>query len=164
MSRRLAEEDGHDTCSGLVHGEDLEIGRVYRLGSHTFTESDIVDFATAWDPLGIHVDSIAADDGAYGGLIASGLHTLAVYQRLAVTSVLTGWNVIAGRCMRDVRFLRPVRPGNTLSGTLVIDDIVFDDRDRTLVTTAAELVNERGERVMTAEVEALVRARPQSTP
>lgn len=146
--------------SGVVYGEDIEVGRRYRLGSYTITERELVDFAGLWDPQGFHVDKDVADAGAYEGLIASGLHTLAVYQRLAVLDVFSGWSVIAGRRLREVRFLRPVRPGDTLTGTVLIQDVAFDDRDRALVTTAAELTDAHARPVLSVDVEAYVRARP----
>ncbi|PEH80241.1 dehydratase [Nocardia sp. FDAARGOS_372] len=143
-----------------MYGEDIEVGRQYRLGTYTISERALVDFAALWDPQGFHVDKDVAEAGAYEGLIASGLHTLAVYQRLAVLDVFSGWSVIAGRRLREVRFLRPVRPGDTLTGTVVVQDVTFDDRDRALVTTAAELTDGQARPVLSVDVEAYVRARP----
>ncbi|WP_267616282.1 MaoC/PaaZ C-terminal domain-containing protein [Gordonia bronchialis] len=144
----------------LVYADDLEVGRVYQLDSYTLTEDEIVEFAKTWDPQIFHVDKAAAEAGAYGGLIASGLHTLSIYQRLAVAGSFGEWNVIAGKRFSDVQFLRPVRPGDTLTGTLVIDAVDIDPRGRALVTTTAELVNDRGAAVLSVTVDAYVRTRP----
>lgn len=114
----------------LVYADDLDVGRVYQLDSYTLTEDEIVQFAKTWDPQIFHVDKAAAEAGAYGGLIASGLHTLSIYQRLAVTGSFGEWSVIAGKRLSDVQFLRPVRPGDTLTGTLVIDAVDIDPRSR----------------------------------
>ena len=143
-----------------VYADDLEVGRVYQLDSYTLTEDEIVEFAKTWDPQIFHVDKAAAEAGAYGGLIASGLHTLSIYQRLAVAGSFGEWNVIAGKRFSDVQFLRPVRPGDTLTGTLVIDAVDIDPRGRALVTTTAELVNDRGAAVLSVTVDAYVRTRP----
>ena len=145
-----------------VYADDLEVGRVYQLDSYTLTEDEIVEFAKTWDPQIFHVDKAAAEAGAYGGLIASGLHTLSIYQRLAVAGSFGEWNVIAGKRFSDVQFLRPVRPGDTLTGTLVIDAVDIDPRGRALVTTTAELVNDRGAAVLSVTVDAYVRTRPAS--
>lgn len=142
-----------------IHADELEIGRRYQLGSYEMTEDEIVGFAQQWDPQGFHIDAGIAETGAYGGLIASGIHTIAVYQRLSVTGVFDDWSVIAGRALHDVRFLRPVRPGDVLTGTVTIEGIVFDDRQRALVTTSAELINQRGDAVLTLVLDAFVRAR-----
>ena len=144
----------------LVYADDLDVGRVYQLDSYTLTEDEIVEFAKTWDPQIFHVDKAAAEAGAYGGLIASGLHTLSIYQRLAVAGSFGEWNVIAGKRFSDVQFLRPVRPGDTLTGTLVIDAVDIDPRGRALVTTTAELVNDRGAAVLSVTVDAYVRTRP----
>lgn len=146
--------------SDIVYGEDIEVGRKYQLSSHTITEQELVDFAIAWDPQGFHIDKDVAEAGEYEGLIASGLHSLSVYQRLTVLDVFSRWSVIAGRRLRDVRFLRPVRPGYTLTGTVEIQDVTFDDRNRALVTTVAELTDNHGVPVLSAVVEVFVRARP----
>ncbi|MYR06951.1 dehydratase [Gordonia sp. SID5947] len=146
--------------SGLTYADDLQIGERYPLGTHTITEAEVVEYATAWDPQGFHIDKEIADAGAYGGIIASGIHTLAIYQRLAVSGVFGNWSVIAGKSLTDVRFLRPVRPGDTLTGSITVDDVAFDDRGRALVTTSARLANQRAEEVLSLVVEAFVRARP----
>ena len=74
--------------------------------------------------------------------------------------MLNNWRVIAGKRLGDVEFLRPVRPGDTLTGSTVIDAIEFDDRARALVTSSAELRNGDGKPVMRTVVEAYVHARP----
>ncbi|ERB53974.1 hypothetical protein N806_22865 [Rhodococcus sp. P27] len=112
------------------------------------TEEEIVEFATQWDPQWFHIDKEAAGSGVFGGLIASGLHTLSICQKLVVASLYDQWNVIAGKSMRDVSFLRPLRPGDTLSGKVTVDNVVFDNRARGLVTITAKLVDADGNRVL----------------
>lgn len=134
-----------------VFASDLTIGDTYDIGSHTVTEADIIDFATKWDPQFFHTDRHAAASGYFGGIIASGLHTLAIFQRLAVTHCLHDWNVIAGTGLRELRFPRPVRPGDILAGSIAITDIeVADHRPGTRVTIQASLVNQHTETVLTA--------------
>ncbi len=144
----------------IVYAEDVAKGTAYQLGSYTVTEDELVEFATQWDPQAFHIDKNFADAGQFGGLIASGIQTLAIYQRLVVKEVFSQWSVIAGRSLRDVRFLRPVRPGDVLTGTVAIDDVEFDDRARALVTMTAELVNGEGKSVLSAVVDAYIRTRP----
>ncbi|GAB99185.1 hypothetical protein GONAM_07_01060 [Gordonia namibiensis NBRC 108229] len=144
--------------------DDLEVGQVFGFGTHHVTEDELLDFARAWDPQDFHTDKAAAEAGAYGGLIASGLHTMSIYQKLAVTGVLYRWKVIAGKRLADVVFLRPVRPGDVLTGSMTINSVEFDNRDRALVTSTSELVNEAGKPVMRTVVEAYVHARSAGTP
>lgn len=145
-----------------VYVDDLRVGDTYELGSRTVSEDELVELASMWDPQSFHIDKDAAEAGYFGGLTASGIHTLAVYQRLTVTSVYREWSVLAGRSLRDVRFLRPVRPKDVLTGTIVINDIQLDDRARGLVTSAGQLVDTHGNPVLSVVVDAYVRARPQA--
>ena len=133
-----------DDKSHIVHAEDLTPGQVIQLGSHTVCESEIIAFATQWDPQFFHLDPVrAAAESQFGGLIASGLHTLSIYQRLWVDSRTQPWRVIAGATMSDVAFLRPVRPGDVLTGHTVIDDVRFEpDKHRGRVTFAGALSNQ----------------------
>ncbi|QTS02126.1 MaoC family dehydratase N-terminal domain-containing protein [Rhodococcus qingshengii] len=142
-----------------VFAEDLEIGQVIPLGSYSVTEEEIVEFATQWDPQWFHVDKEAAESGVFGGLIASGLHTLSICQKLVVASLYDQWNVIAGKAMRDVSFLRPLRPGDTLSGKVTVDNVVFDNRARGLVTITAKLVDAHGNRVLDVVTDAYLHCR-----
>ena len=68
--------------------EDFEPGQVYELGSKVVTEDEIVDFARQFDPQPFHLDPEAAKDSVFGGLIASGWHTGAMWMRLYVDSLL----------------------------------------------------------------------------
>ncbi|WP_145726698.1 MaoC/PaaZ C-terminal domain-containing protein [Nocardioides sp. J9] len=104
------------------YAEDLEPGTTYDLGTYEVTAEEIVDFATQWDPQDFHVDEEAARHGAFGGLIGSGLHSMAILQRLAVTRVLRGWSLIAGRSVSDVQMTSPLRPGMTVHGVLEVED------------------------------------------
>lgn len=123
----------------LVYGRDLTVGQVFSLSEYELTRADLLDFANRWDPQGFHVDEQIAEAGAYGGLIASGIQTLAIMQRLSVIDVYGNWAVIAGKALHDTSFLRPVRPGDVLTGTLTITGLVFDDRNRVLIDVDSEM-------------------------
>ncbi|MFQ6330928.1 MaoC/PaaZ C-terminal domain-containing protein [Nocardia sp. CWNU-33] len=146
--------------AGLIHADDLTVGERYEFAHHTVTEQEMIDFASVWDPQLFHTDREVADKGQFGGLIASGLHTLSIYQRLAVTRVSGRWNVIAGRKIREAKFLRPVRPNDVLTGSMVIEEVSLDDRARGLVTTSAELVNGVGVAVLSVVSDVFVHSRP----
>jgi acyl dehydratase len=145
-----------------VYAEDLTPGRVLELGSYTMTESEIVDFASHWDPQFFHTDpERARREGRLGGLIASGLHTLAVFQRLSILARTECWHVIGGAGLDDVAFLSPVRPGDVLSGRSVVADLVLQpERQRGLVTLAGGLTNQDGTSVLRLTMSAYLAARP----
>ena len=122
--------------------------RVLRLGRHRPPKVIIAYrkfvVAEVLNRVASHLDPArAAAESQFGGLIASGLHTLSIYQRLWVNSRTQPWRVIAGATMSDVAFLRPVRPGDVLTGHTVIDDVRFEpDKHRGRVTFAGALGNQ----------------------
>ncbi|HSZ73724.1 MAG TPA: MaoC family dehydratase [Rhizomicrobium sp.] len=99
--------------------EDIEIGSKRVLGTHTFTQDEIIAFGQKYDPQPFHVDATAAKRSAYGGIIASGWHTVAVWMRLMVDSqYAAGQNAMRGGVspgFEDLRWVKPVRPGMTLT-------------------------------------------------
>jgi len=91
----------------------LEIGSEYIGESVAVTEADIIDFAKVWDPLPIHTDP-EAGKAAFGSVTASGLHVLALKQRLLRHGPLND-HLVASFGYDEVRFLKPVRPNDTLT-------------------------------------------------
>lgn len=146
--------------STVKYAEDLAVGDVVELGSHTVSEAELLDFAGTWDPQAFHVDRDAAEKGWFGGLIASGIHSMAVLQRLSVDGWYRDLSVICGRDLRDVRFWRPVRPDDTLTGSIRVDDVVLDDHGRGLVTTTSDLRDGDGNVVLRMVSDLYVRRRP----
>jgi acyl dehydratase len=105
--------------------ENFPLGEKIVLGSYTFTEENIIDFARKYDPQPFHIDGIAAKDSIYGGLIASGWHTAAVWMKLMIAwrraqvaagAVSTQDNFVSPG-VREIKWLNPVRPGTTLTYT-----------------------------------------------
>ena len=103
--------------------EDIPLGTKVVLGSYTFTEESIVAFARQFDPQPFHIDKDAAARSLYGGLIASGWQTAAVWMKLMIA--WRGARIAAGGTatqanyvspgVKDLRWLLPVRPGMTLT-------------------------------------------------
>ncbi|MEZ5213010.1 MULTISPECIES: MaoC/PaaZ C-terminal domain-containing protein [unclassified Gordonia (in: high G+C Gram-positive bacteria)] len=124
----------------LLGGRDLVPGTVYGFGEYPLTLDEIVRFAREWDPQYFHTDPDDARRSVFGGLIASGIQSLAILQRLTVEAVYRDWKVIAGRSLNDVYFLRPVRAGDVLSGWARIEAVHVDDaRGRADVELVTEL-------------------------
>lgn len=111
----------------LIAADDLVPGDRIELGQYSLTQEEMVEFALQWDPQWFHADPFAAEQGHHGGVIASGIHTLAVLQRLCVDAFYSRWPVIAGRGFDRLRFTAPVRAGDTLTGSVVITDVSLDD-------------------------------------
>ena len=94
--------------------EDFSVGQTFRSGSVTVNVEEIKAFAAQFDPQPFHLDEKAAAATFFGGLVASGWHTAALTMRLIVDSELkiAGGSIGAGA--EELRWPRPVRPGDTL--------------------------------------------------
>jgi acyl dehydratase len=132
-----------------LHFEDFEPGQVHELGSHAVSESEIVAFAREWDPQPFHTDPEAAKESVFGGLIASGWHTGAMWMRMYVDTML-GSAARGSPGIEELRWLAPVRPGDTLSGRLtVLETTPSATRpDRGTIRIRAEMMNQDGVTVM----------------
>src|SRR5215212_12031768 len=130
--------------------EDFEPGQVLELGSHAVTEEEIVAFARQFDPQPFHVDPEAAKESVFGGLIASGWHTGAIWMRLYVDAILGGAASRGSPGVEELRWLAPVRPGDTLTGSLTVLDVTPSATlpDRGTVRIRGELTNQDGVTVM----------------
>jgi acyl dehydratase len=94
--------------------EDLSEGETGEYGPHVVSEEEILAFAQQWDPQWFHTDPAAAKESIYGGLIASGIHTLAVMSRLLVQGWAGALANLGSPGLDEVELLRPVRPGDAL--------------------------------------------------
>lgn len=142
--------------------EDFAPGQVFELGSRGITREEIVEYAREWDPQSFHVDEAAAERSPYGGLIASGLHTLVIYMRLLVDGLLRDAAGHGSPGVDELRWLRPVRPGDTLSARATVLETRPSSRrpDRGTVLVACELSNQDGEVVLSMRVPELIGRRP----
>jgi acyl dehydratase len=129
--------------------DDFEIGNVFELGEHQMTEAEILEFARIYDPQPFHVDKEAAKKTIYGGLIASGWQTGAIYMGLLVRKVLGETTSQGSAGIDELRWLLPVRAGDVLRGRLTITGKKPSERhpERGTVFTLGELFNQRDERV-----------------
>jgi acyl dehydratase len=130
--------------------EDFEPGQVYELGSRTVTEAEILEFARQFDPQPFHLDPEAAKESVFGGLIASGWHTGAIWMRLYVDAMLGDAASRGSPGVEELRWLAPVRPGDTLTGSLTVLDVTPSATrpDRGTVRIRGELTNQDGVTVL----------------
>lgn len=147
------------TAPQLLPAEELPVGEDVDCGTHVVTEEEIVAFATQWDPQYFHVSPELAAHSDFGGIIASGLHTVSIYQRLAVGGLLRRFDVVAGREITSLRFLRPVRPGDVLGCTVRVRTVEPAGPGRSRALIAGVLHNQHGKPVLELEVDSLLRSR-----
>ena len=101
-------------ASGPLFLEDLAVGQRFRTGTITIELDRVKEFATAFDPQPFHLDETAGSSSIFGGLVASGWHTAALTMRLMVESDLKIAGGLIGVGVEQIRWPRPVRPGDQI--------------------------------------------------
>lgn len=146
--------------------EDYVPGSVHDLGTISVSEAEIIEFAKDYDPQPFHIDPVAAKTGPFGGLIASGWHTTALMMRLFVEGYLSSASSLGSPGVDEVRWLRPVRPGDVLSVAAIVEDsrVSNSKPDRGLTRTRIEMTNVAGEPVLRMTAINLIRRRPTGGP
>ena len=144
--------------------EDFLPGSVSEYGEIRVTEAEIIEFARRYDPQYLHVDQEAAASGPFGGLIASGWQTVALMMRLLVDGFLPGTASLGSPGIDELRWLKPVRPGDVLHiRVTVLDATPSRSRpDRGVVRTLVEVLNQDRDVVMSLKPMNIFRRRSQS--
>ena len=132
--------------------EDFQVGAVREVGHYTVSKEEILDFARQFDPQPFHVDEEAAQRSQFGGLIASGWHTMALCHKIVVTELLgPDSGSLGSPGVDEIRWLKPVRPGDTLSVlTEVLEVTPARSKPGGLVKFRYRVHNQNDEDVMTA--------------
>jgi acyl dehydratase len=144
--------------------EDYRPGEVICAGGVTLTEAEIVHFALQHDPQPIHLDRLAAERSIYGGLIASGFQVVTMGFRMLIQAGLLGESSMGSPGIEELRWLRPVRPGDTLYAEAEITDTrpSASKPDRGVVQVAYRILNQHREVVTTFRSTQFVRRRHSS--
>jgi acyl dehydratase len=145
--------------------EDVTIDEPFPLGSYTFTEPEIIRFGKLYDPQYFHIDPETAHHSHFGGLIASGWHTVTVGHRKMVDALFAEEDRLRGLGqepgvsgpspgVNTMQFKAPVRPGDTVTYTLTVTG---KRHSRSipgwgLLFNTLEAVNQHGELVYHAEL------------
>ncbi len=153
----------NERTSETIWFEDIDAGTTIDCGSTTVSKSQIIKFAEEFDPLAIHTDPEVASTSQFGGIIASGYHTLCLSVRLLVEEVRSDRAVVGGLGLDDVTWPTPVEPGDTLSVETEILDTRPSESDlkRGIVHEEITVTNQRGETVLSFENYELVSCRDQ---
>jgi acyl dehydratase len=142
--------------------EDFTVGDVTEFGPVTVTADEIVEFAERFDPQPFHIDADAAARSPYGGLIASGWHTVALFMGMYVRGMLLDAASLGSPGVEELRWLAPVRPGDELRGRSTITDLqpsATNPRRGTVFSTN-EVLNQDGMVVMTMKARGFLERRP----
>jgi acyl dehydratase len=143
--------------------DDYVEGAVHSFGSIEVEEDEVIAFAKRFDPQSLHTDPEAAEKTSFGGVIASGWHTAGLMMRLYVEHYLTHVASLTSPGLDELRWLRPVRPGDRLSVRVTVLKAVASKSkpDRGAVTSFVEVFNQASEAVMSLKVVNIIGRRPQ---
>ena len=141
--------------------EDYVEGAVHVFGPVTITEEEIVRFGEQFDPQIFHTDPQRAKATVYGGLIASGWHTCGLFMRLFVTHYLPGSASLGSPGVDELRWLKPVRPGDALTLRITVHRVKpsRSKPDRGVLFSFCEMLNQDREVVSTMMAMNLIRYR-----
>ncbi|MBY5538606.1 MaoC family dehydratase [Rhizobium leguminosarum] len=140
------------------------VGEKAEIGSYTFTEENIIRFATRYDPQRFHLDKEAAKDTLFGDLCASGWHTTAAWMRTFLDfwerqsaalaqNGLTSPNLGPSPGFLKLQWLRPVFVGDvvTYSVAFLSSRALASRPGWHLNTILCEGVNQNGDAVIRFE-------------
>lgn len=131
--------------------EDFQVGDTFDLGATQVTAEEIITFARQFDPQPFHLDPEQARDSIFGGLVASGWHSTALFMRLLVDGLLHETISMGSPGVDEIRWIRPLRPGDTLRGRFTVLECT-PSRSRPnmgVVRSRCELLNQQDEAIMT---------------
>ena len=130
--------------------EDFVPGEVTTFGAYTVSKEEVIDFARQFDPQPFHLDEEAGRAALLGGLAASGWHTCSILMRMMFDHFMDGSSSIGSPGIDEVKWIRPVFPGDVLSFRRTILDArpSASKPDRGVVRFRFELMNQKGEVVM----------------
>jgi len=147
---------------GVQYLEDFSAGMTFRSASATIAADEIKRFAAEFDPQPFHLDDAAARETMFGGLAASGWHTAAITMKLMVASEFKPAAGIVGVGFDELRWPRPVRPGDELHvETEVLETRASKSNPRQgLIKIRMSTLNQNGEAVLIATGNLIVPRRP----
>lgn len=142
----------------LLTLEDFQEGAVQEFGAYTVTKQEILDFAGRYDPQSFHIDEEAAKKSQFGGLIASGWHTCSMAMRMLCDGLFSHTAGGSSPGIDEIRWLRPVRPGDSLRLRVEVLKVVpsRSKPDRGTVWNAITVFNQKDEAVATIKAMTII--------
>jgi len=143
--------NGFSTSREERYLDDFVEGAVYEYGPISLTAEEIVQFGKRYDPQAFHTDPAAAEESVYGGLIASGWQTCALFMRLFVDNYLPGKASLGSPGVDELRWLKPVKPGDELRLRITVHQVRRSKSkpDRGVLYSFCEMLNQSDQVVCT---------------
>ena len=145
--------------------DDFKVGQVYEFRTKPLSKQQIMEFAQEWDPQPLHLDE-AHSVKIHGSLIASGLQTILVVFQPLMSEMMGGVANIGGIGFDSLRWVRPMRPDETLDIRVVIVSVTHSRSkpDRGVMKYTIEARNPADEVIFTAEVPVMIQRKKGGTP
>jgi acyl dehydratase len=143
--------------------EDYVPGHVYEFGTIAVTEAEIIEFARRYDPQSFHLDREKAAGSQFGGIIASGWHTISLAMRLYVDHYLSYVASLASPGVDEIRWPNAVRPGDVLRIRITVLEArpSRSKPDRGIVRARVEAMNQKDDLVLHMIVMSILGRRPE---
>lgn len=134
----------------MRYWDDWQVGDRLECGTVQVSAEAIKRFAARYDPQPFHLDDGAAQATIFKGLAASGWHTAALTMQLIVRHAPERIASLGSPGFDDLRWLKPVRPGDTLRARLqcLERSPSIAHPERGTVRFRVETLNQAGEVVM----------------
>ncbi|MGI6677680.1 MAG: MaoC/PaaZ C-terminal domain-containing protein [Dehalobacterium sp.] len=143
-----------------MYYEDLIIGQKIPLEEVVLTAEEIHRFAMEYDPLPIHVDSEFATESIYGGIIASGYHTLCAIHSKSIKAKVVFDEIIGGLGFDYLKWTAPVRANDVLHSEMeIVDKIPSRKKGRGILCYRVTAWNQENQMVITFQAKALIKRR-----
>jgi len=136
--------------------EDIELGSVHVTRDRRISADEIIAFAKEYDPQPMHTDPSVADAGAFGGLIASGFHTMAVAWSLWMGHGIMEHDGQGGISLDDARWFAPTRPGDRVRARVTISERRLTRRGRGFIRMDFEVLDQRDSVLMSFSTTGLI--------
>ena len=137
--------------------DEFTIGQVFTTKSFKLTKEDIMGFAGEFDPQYMHLDEEKANQGRFNGIIASGIHTLAISFKLWVEQGVYGDDVIAGTRMNNIKFIKPVYPDDELHTIVEVIGKKAKENETGILTVLLSTFNDKEEKVFEGDLSVLIK-------
>ena len=144
------------------YAEDFTSGQIFDLGKKNITKDEIITFAKKYDPFPFHIDDDAASNTVFGSIISSGWQTALIWLGMMDEKFLTYETIMGSPGHEALIWKNPVRPGDTLSGTLeILESKISKSRPEIgFVKYKTELINQDSKQVFFTESTLIIKSKP----
>ena len=141
-----------------MYFEEFVLGSKMQIDPVQIKKTDMMDFARKYDSIPLHTDEAYAKSTIFGGLIAPGVMSFMIVWAKYLENDLAGEELIAGKSTK-IEWMKPVYAEDTLFGTCTLSKLVKRNAKNGLVELTFEVLNQKGELVLTDVTEMIVKCK-----